>query len=826
MPTIVTQELAVRAVIASVADNDTMLLKANSAGKLYTPVYIGTGLEKYTTGGKDYLRLIGTGSLTNTYIPYWNGTGWSNSLFTVDDTATISLRGDTNPTLYLRESTGGTAYAIFQGAASAGYVGSSGSRPFKMGANGSIAITIETTQIVNVGAAIYTANKLNVLDNASISSTTSAELDICYTVGGVVTKQLGLVCSGVGAMIGTTNNIPLLLLANWGTAITLSTSQLIQFNSYTTAGYLKNDTSGNITTGTDMASITGLTSGYLPYFNGTNLANSLARINGSSQLEFLYGTNVEATIASNCLIVKNKLLLGFTSDPGGPNILWFRNAAGCNATFETQNADTRPIFAMIGSPSTNGYQYGSFTFYDYNGGGYNTMGVLSWIKTNNSNSYSACKFQVASNLSVNTALYIEYNGNVSLGRGDTAAVAKFDVLCTTEQARFLYDTSNYVSHTVASNGYYTIASTSGYYKFTATGNMGVYYQPGSNDYYAQFHIGDGSTWGWSIVKDVGSGTYGGPYGLFFYERNSGSAGSRLALNSGGNLGIGIVVASQKLDVYGYCNLLNGLVRTGTSAVDAHVRGFNALVAASGCALQLGANNSVTTGIYIDTAGNIGIGITTLSYKLHVYGGILASVNAGQAGFFETTVAVTPSVVVYGHDSNNTFGGSASIYVANVDSAAFGRHQSLILGTAGISGIYAAYSGGYRAAHHLAFYTKNATTDSVSVERARIDQDGKFGIGVSAINEKLEVLGNIRVDYSGDAADNTVLSTDTNGYCTITPSGSKLYSSNNFYSTAGDVVTVANGKGMVQKDSANSHYWRIVIDSSGNLSTSDLGTSPP
>ena len=134
------------------------------------------------------------------------------------------------------------------------------------------------------------------------------------------------------------------------------------------------------------------------------------------------------------------------------------------------------------------------------------------------------------------------------------------------------------------------------------------------------------------------------------------------------------------------------------------------------------NNGTTTALTVLNNGNVGIGTTVPTRKLHLYkttGSITTKIETGSADYV------------------------ASEFFNSVNQV------SLYLGA---DGKFHYYDGG---------------------DLFTIDTNGNVGIGVTDPDVKLEVFGSAGLKISFDATDNTTLVTDTNGDLTVTPSGDEV-----------------------------------------------------
>jgi hypothetical protein len=75
-------------------------------------------------------------------------------------------------------------------------------------------------------------------------------------------------------------------------------------------------------------------------------------------------------------------------------------------------------------------------------------------------------------------------------------------------------------------------------------------QSANANQYSYINLGNGSTYGWQIGKDIDAGGIAGANGFYVYELTEGQHATRFAINKGGNIGIGTINPAEKLSVNG------------------------------------------------------------------------------------------------------------------------------------------------------------------------------------------------------------------------------------------------------------------------------------
>ena len=217
---------------------------------------------------------------------------------------------------------------------------------------------------------------------------------------------------------------------------------------------------------------------------------------------------------------------------------------------------------------------------------------------------------------------------------------------------------------------------------------------------------------------------------FRANQNGGSGGSFKF--TGGNVGIGTTSPSQLLHIYG--GAPTPMIESTTVGANANLR-FKTTARTWSIGPNQGLSNSFfeiydstlsATRVTIDTSGNVGIGTTSPSSRLHV------------VGPQQTTSARFPGLVVQQEYYDPGSGGqliSSALTLRTTSSAGDNWVAGAIVGLVGNPGDTGSYPGG------LAFHTKPKGTASADVvEAMRIDYAGKVGIGTTSPSGALHVVG--------------------------------------------------------------------------------------
>ncbi|MFZ5497233.1 MAG: hypothetical protein ACOZE5_18075 [Verrucomicrobiota bacterium] len=218
----------------------------------------------------------------------------------------------------------------------------------------------------------------------------------------------------------------------------------------------------------------------------------------------------------------------------------------------------------------------------------------------------------------------------------------------------------------------------------------------------------------------------------------------LVLAEGGNVGIGTTSPQAKLEV-------NGTSRfdaTAWFAVDGTTLFHTAkdggatggIVAESGKGLYLGANNSLSTGLFINASGNVGIGTTSPTGRFQVAG--MFSANAiMDDGNDRPSVGLTgayPQLVMMAGGSGNGNHGP-TLMLGAFDSGTSGAHKHWSIGTSGqgASFLDIGYHAGTDLNPHAGVRNYGGATFFT------ILNTGNVGIGTTNPTHKLTVNGQVK-----------------------------------------------------------------------------------
>ena len=282
------------------------------------------------------------------------------------------------------------------------------------------------------------------------------------------------------------------------------------------------------------------------------------------------------------------------------------------------------------------------------------------------------------------------------------------------------------------------------------------------------YAGDGSAFAWGAASTYVGGSSSTNIMTFVT-----SSSERMRIDSSGNVGIGTSSPAYKLDVRGVIAGGNGTIIGGISystrpeigAISNHPVGFIT-------------NN--TTQMLIDTSGNVGIGTSSPAQKLDVVG----------SGKATSSFAVGDSSGNLSGSMVNESDVSKSI-TFNADPANVGTNSFMRWNVDG-------------------------------TERMRIDSSGNVGIGTSSPSYKLDVVGGIRVNLTGQAQ---IWNGATGVYTSYQYNGTTngdIGTANQTFSggATGDFGITSRAGNLVLGTNTTE---RMRIDSSGNVG---IGTSSP
>lgn len=509
------------------------------------------------------------------------------------------------------------------------------------------------------------------------------------------------------------------------------------------------DTTNWDTDNTDDASISSLTSGYLPYYNGTNLANSVTYTDGTNvgigTTNPLTKLEVSTNITTGNREVARFTNLGSTSDTyldisvGTPGyyddyILFLRSGTPVLSFTNSNDVHSYQNFKLSGTDLTFGSTSHGYNFYrPYTSGGEGVISANTSLKFNNAGS---------------TSMTIT-SGNV--GIGTTAPAQSLDII---GKIRFRNsgDAGGVVLRELASGTALEVTNVSD-----------SAYQPvlaGS------FSAEDGSLSSPGFNFGATSGDYNSGIRRISADKLAIVTGAtdHLTIDSSGLIGIGTTAPGAKLDVslnttqsaakfsnsgiYGSWIDLNA---TGTNGNNWRIHstagsagegqgklvvniggGVNAPLTLDGQNAWLGGASYSLPTLAANSSGNVGIGTTAPDAPLHV-----VNTASPKRSYIKLNPVTTDAYIDMKKYADGNFHG-IRMYADTTLNWTIGY-----TGGAGLSG------------------DELGIKASDGAYKMMFQQDGDVGIGTTDPQNTLHVNGTIRVDTLNSASD-IDLCTDTNG----------------------------------------------------------------
>ena len=272
-----------------------------------------------------------------------------------------------------------------------------------------------------------------------------------------------------------------------------------------------------------------------------------------------------------------------------------------------------------------------------------------------------------------------------------------------------------------------------------TGHGAFFIRGSSSNHYAYLNFGPGTGYGWQIGKDVGAGTLASPYGLYFYDFTSGA--TRLAVSTAGNVGIGTTSPAYRLHIAGDNTLAGGYPVIKLQNTQAGGRSWWLYAGAWGVPGALGIYDE-TAGHYrmfFDEAGNLGVGTTSPSGRLHVVKD--SAHNDGSSGALLLRSGASANKGVYAGYDNGIDAGFLQAIDQGVAYKSFLLNPSggnVGVGLTGTGNARLNVMGADSTAANYSLFVQNGSSSPLLGVR----NDGNVGIGTATPAAKLDVAGGI------------------------------------------------------------------------------------
>ena len=279
-------------------------------------------------------------------------------------------------------------------------------------------------------------------------------------------------------------------------------------------------------------------------------------------------------------------------------------------------------------------------------------------------------------------------------------------------------------------------------------------------------------------------------------RTNNESTPKMVVKKSGDVGIGTETPSAKLNIVDTTSGSDlAKFRNDTDTTDVTIKTTSGAIAViksgGGDQLQLASNNNDTNGIRITTAGNVGIGTTSPSYKLDVSGNLRAVTGSSTKIWAENTTTGQTSLELKNSNTHLRLIGQLGGFQLYDQLDAASRFEIDTNGNSKIFGNLTIQSNFPRIylpdtddnPDYSIFNGNGAFAiydDTNSTYRLRINSTGNVGVGVDSPSYKLDVAGDVNV-----TGNFKVNGTNVNGYWKQIKTGSTTITSG----TAATSITV-------------------------------------